>query len=82
MAPSLAGKMRRMTGTGRVEPPPPVGCVAVDALENVLLDALVDGTEGLLLIGRRIRSPPMGSGSMLASELTALRVGRDCSKSE
>ena len=50
-----------------MEPPPPVGCVVVDALENALFDALVDKTEGLLLMGGRTPSPPMGSGSMLAS---------------
>ena len=54
-----------MTGTGRVEPPPPVWCVVVDALEDALLDALVDETEGLLLRGGGIPSPPMGSGSMM-----------------
>ena len=56
-----------MTGTGRVELPPPVGRVVVDALEDALLDALVDGTEGLSWRGGGIPSPPMGSGSMLTN---------------
>jgi hypothetical protein len=53
-----------MTGTGRVELPPPVRCVVVDALKDALLDVLVDGTEGLLWRGGGIPSPPMGSGSI------------------
>ena len=59
--------MQRITETGWVEPPPPVGCVVVDALEDALWDALVEGTEGLMLMGGGIPSPPMGFGSMLTS---------------
>ena len=49
------------------ELPPPVGCVVVDVLEDVLLDVLEEGTEGLLWRVRESPSSPMGSGFMLSS---------------